>query len=134
MLLLETTNWGHVWMVTLLGFTIVVLLLIVLILILKLFGMIMANRKPQKPASDKWSQPAPVAPSPFRKPQPDSDDTIAAIAMALAEAQSDDEAAIAMALHLYYNSVHDIQSTRLTMTAHSTAWNAKSFGMNNIGF
>ena len=132
MLLLQATDWGHVWMVTLLGFTIVICLLVVLILVLMLFGKLMSDKKPESTA--KWDAPAPVAPSPFSKQVPEQDDTIAAIAMALHAAQSDDEAAIAMALHLYYNGVHDIQNTRLTMTGHATAWNAKSFGMNNIGF
>ena len=132
MFLLEVTNWGHVWMVTLLGFLIVITLLLVLIVLLLIFGKIMSN-KPQ-PTSSKWDEPKPEAPSPFRKPEPEGDATIAAIAMALAAAQSDDEAAIAMALHLYYNGVHDIQDTRLTMVGQATAWNAKSFGMNNIGF
>lgn len=119
-------------MVTLLGFAIVICLLVVLILLLVLFGKLMAKKPVEQ--SSKWDSPAPVAPSPFRKPQPEGDDTIAAIAMALAQAKSNDEAAIAMALHLYYNKVHDIQTTRLTMVGHSTAWNAKAFGMNNLGF
>jgi sodium pump decarboxylase gamma subunit len=120
-------------MVTLLGFLIVITLLLVLILVLLLFGKIMAN-KPQPETPNKWDAPKPEAPSPFSKQVPEADATVAAIAMALAAAQSDDEAAIAMALHLYYNGVHDIQETRLTMVGQSTAWNAKSFGMNNIGF
>ena len=132
MLLLQATDWGHVWMVTLLGFCIVLCLLIVLILVLLLFGKLMSGKKPESTA--KWDAPAPVAPSPFSKQEPEGDATIAAIAMALAAAQSDDEATIAMALHLYYNGVHDIQDTRLTMVGQATAWNAKAFGMNNIGF
>jgi len=119
-------------MVTLLGFTIVICLLVVLILVLTLFGKLMAKKPVEK--SSKWDAPAPEAPSPFRKPQPEGDDTIAAIAMALAQAKSNDEAAIAMALHLYYNKVHDIQVTRLTMRGQASAWNAKAFGMNNVGF
>ena len=133
MLLLETTNWGHVWMVTLLGFLIVICLLVVLILVLMLFGKLMSGKKQED--NTKWNSPAPVAPSPFSKQEPEADATLAAIAMALAQAQGEDKAAIAMALHLYYNGgVHDIQTTRLTMHGQATAWNAKSFGMNNIGF
>jgi sodium pump decarboxylase gamma subunit len=120
-------------MVTLLGFMIVICLLLVLILVLILFGKLMSEKKPE--SSDKWDAPAPVAPSPFSKQQSEDEGTVAAIAMALAQAQGEDKAAIAMALHLYYNGgVHDIQTTRLTMQGKATAWNAKSFGMNNIGF
>ena len=120
-------------MVTLLGFCIVLCLLLVLILVLLLFGKLMSEKKQQGPS--KWDAPAPVAPSPFSKQEPEGDATVAAIAMALAQAQGEDKAAIAMALHLFYNGgVHDIQNTRLTMHGQATAWNAKSFGMNNIGF
>lgn len=132
-MLLLSTDWGHVWMVTLLGFMIVICLLLMLILVLMLFGKLMSEKKPEE--TKKWDAPAPVAPSPFSKQTPESDDTMAAIAMALAQAQGEDKAAIAMALHLYYNhGVHDIQTTRLTMQGHATAWNAKSFSLNNIGF
>ncbi|MBE6324384.1 MAG: hypothetical protein E7074_05320 [Bacteroidales bacterium] len=132
-MLLLSTNWGHVWMVTLLGFMIVICLLLMLILVLMLFGKLMSEKKPE--STKKWDAPAPVAPSPFSKQQPEGDATIAAIAMALAQAQGEDKAAIAMALHLYYKGgVHDTQTTRLTMQGKATAWNAKSFAMNNIGF
>ena len=41
LLSINNINWGHVWMVTILGFLMVVALLVVLIYILKLFGWIM---------------------------------------------------------------------------------------------
>jgi len=121
-------------MVTLLGFAIVLILLVVLIYVLKLFGWVM--QKNNAPKSEKAAPKAMVKPviKPAKSAEPTDEGTMAAIAMALAAAQSDDEAAIAMALHLYYNNAHDIQTTRLTMTGRQSAWNAKSFGMNNVGF
>lgn len=120
-------------MVTLLGFCIVLCLLVVLIYVLKLFGWIM--QEANKPKAPKAEAPAPKAAPAKVSTKPSDDDTLAAIAMALAAAGCDEEkAAIAMALNMYYNNVHDIQITRLTMVGQSTAWNSKSYGMNNAGF
>jgi len=132
MVLLETLDWGHVWMVTLVGFGIVLCLLVVLVYILKLFGWTMQRRQQEEEA--KGPNPLDSMPR-FASNERADEITPAVIAMALAMAKDDDEmAAVAMALYLYHNDLHDIQNTRLTMTGHSTAWNAKSFGMNNLGF
>lgn len=125
---------GETWIVTGLGFGIVLVLLICLIYILKFFGwvmqMIAAPRKPKAEAKAAPAKKAEVKVSPV----PTDEGTMAAIAMALSEASDDDKAAIAMALHLYFNHAHDIAQTTLTMTAKPTAWNSKAFGMNNAGF
>ena len=120
------------WIVTGLGFGIVLVLLVCLIYILKLFGAVM--QKTVKPAEKKADK-APAAPKATKvSPVPTDEGTMAAIAMALSEASDDDKVAIAMALHLYYNHAHDFVDTQLTMTAKPTAWNSKMFGMNNAGF
>ena len=130
-MLLETIDWSHIWMVTLVGFGIVLCLLVVLVYILKLFGWSMQRRSVTE---EKGPNPLDSMPR-FASGETADEVTPAVIAMALAMAKDDDEmAAVAMALYLYNNNVHDIQNTRLTMSGHSTAWNAKSFGMNNIGF
>lgn len=125
---------AETWIVTGLGFGIVLVLLVCLIYILKFFGwvmqMITAPRAPkaEKPAAPAKKEGVKVS------PVPTDEGTMAAIAMALSEASDDDKVAVAMALHLYFNHAHDIAQTTLTMTAKPTAWNSKSFGMNNVGF
>lgn len=121
------------WIVTGLGFGIVLALLICLIYILKMFGWCMQKLlAPKAPKAAKAE--APKKAEVNVSPVPTDEGTMAAIAMALHEANSNDEAAIAMALHLYFNHAHDIAQTTLTMTAKPTAWNSKQFGMNNVGF
>ena len=122
------------WIVTGLGFGIVLALLVCLIYILKFFGFVMQKatggcKKEAKPAKGTR-----VEPKTKVSPVPTDEGTMAAIAMALSEASDDDKVAIAMALHLYYGHAHDFVDTNLTMTAKPTAWNSKVFGMNNAGF
>jgi len=112
------TNWSHIWMVTLLGFCMVIILLVVLIYFLKLFGVIM------KPGA----RPAKAVVTP-QLPQAQS---------GTAAAAQDDQgtmAAVAMALHLYYHSVHDQEPTRITLKKSErrySPWNSKLYGMNNL--
>ena len=111
-------NWSHVWMVTGLGFCMVILLLVVLIFILKLLGAVVSNAvKAPKAAEPKAiSAPAPQA------------------APAAAKASADDDlAAIAMALHLYFNGVHDVEPTEIHIKrVERSGWNSKLYGMNNL--
>ena len=125
---------AQTWIVTGLGFGIVLVLLICLIYILKFFGWLMQKiLAPGKPKAEKAAAPAKKAETKV-SPVPTDEGTMAAIAMALSQASDDDKAAIAMALHLYYGHAHDIAQTTLTMSAKPTAWNSKAFGMNNAGF
>ncbi len=125
---------AETWIVTGLGFGIVLVLLIFLIFVLQLFGMIMQKiSAPKAPKAEKAAAPAKKAETKV-SPVPTDEGTMAAIAMALSEASDDDKVAVAMALHLYFNHAHDIAQTVLTMEAKPTAWNNKSFGMNNAGF
>lgn len=132
-------SWGDTWVVTGLGFGIVVVLLICLVIILQAFGWTMqrmtapkAPKAPEAPkqtpkteSTQKAAQKAQTAPSEPEK---------AAIAMALAASDSDEIAAVAYALHLAHNSRHDLPTAMISLHPHETAWNTKSVGMNNQGF
>ena len=125
------------WVVTGLGFGIVLALLFCLVYVLKLFGVIMQKAtapkapkatptpKEEKPQSAPFKASAPSAPSEPEK---------AAIAMALAQAGDEDIAAIAYALYLAQDTKHDIPTSMISLHKHETAWNEKSVGMNNVGF
>ena len=91
-------NWGHVLMVTLLGFLLVFLLLVVLIYILKLFGYLMQPRVTVQPSH---------APHHTVAEKHDDKDT--------ATLTGNATAAIALALHLYYNGIHDEEPTKVTI-------------------
>jgi Na+-transporting methylmalonyl-CoA/oxaloacetate decarboxylase gamma subunit len=132
-------SWGDTWVVTGLGFGIVVVLLICLVFILQAFGWTMqrmtapkAPKAPEAPkqtpkteSTQKAAQKAQTAPSEPEK---------AAIAMAIAASDSDEIAAVAYALHLAHNSRHDLPTAMISLHPHETAWNTKSVGMNNAGF
>ena len=125
MLLAITTD---TWIITGLGFGIVLLLLFFLVYVLRLFGFIMqkatAPREPKPGKVEKAAEPAPP-----------SEDEKAAIAMAIAQAGDEDIAAIAYALYLAQkNRKHDIPTAMISLRRHETAWNEKSIGMNNVGF
>ena len=94
MILLDIT--ADTWLVTGLGFGIVLLLLFCFIYIMKLLGWIMQPRQKEQPQA--MAEP--------EMPATDNNDT----------------AAVAYALHLYYNSLHDEESPRLTVKNHTTAW------------
>lgn len=109
-------NWSHVWMVTGLGFCMVIALLVVLIFILKLLGAVVSSAV----KAPKAAQPKAVA-APAAQAAP-------------AEASADDDlAAIAMALHLYFNGVHDVEPTEIHIKrVERSGWTSKLYGMNNL--
>ncbi|MBO4268148.1 MAG: OadG family protein [Bacteroidaceae bacterium] len=112
-------NWPHVWMVTGVGFCMVICLLVVLIFILKLLGAVVSNAlKAPKAAAPKAAAPQ----------------ALSVAAPAAAQASADDDlAAIAMALHLYFNGVHDVEPTEIHIRkAERSGWNSKLYGMNNL--
>ena len=111
-------NWGHVWMVTGLGFLLVFVLLVVLIFTLKGFGAIM-----QKAISAPAPKTVQVKQPPLPQKKEDNEMAI----------NSNVTAAIAMALHLsYFGGEHDEEPTRITIIPHRTTWNDKMYGMNNL--
>ena len=124
MILLAVT--ADTWIVTGLGFGIVLALLVCLVFILQGFGWVM--QKATAPKASKEEKPAPsiqstqATPSkPEPKPAPAS--------------PADDMAAIAYALYLASRDVkHDVPTAMISLHKHETAWNEKSIGLNNIGF
>ena len=109
-------NWPHVWMVTGVGFCMVIALLVVLIFILKLLGSVISGAV-KAPKAD-----APKAAAPAAAP-----------AATVVSSADDDQAAIAMALHLYFNGVHDVEPTEIHIKrVERSGWNSKLYGMNNL--
>ncbi len=111
-------NWSHVWMVTGLGFLMVIALLVVLIFILKLLGTVISG----------------AVKAPAKASAPKADATAAVSAAPKAQTGADDDlAAIAMALHLYFNGVHDVEPTEIHIKrVERSGWNSKLYGMNNL--
>jgi len=130
MVLLAVT--ADTWIVTGLGFGIVLVLLFCLVYVLQFFGWIM--QKATAPRAPKAEQPAPAPKAPVTSAEPTDEGTKAAIAMSLAQAGDEDIAAIAYALYLARDAKHDIPTAMISLKQHETAWNTKSIGMNNVGF
>lgn len=129
MTLLAITS--ETWMVTGLGFGIVLAVLFGLVFIMQFLGWVMQKMTaPKAPKQAKKVQTTPAVQSAV----PTDKGTMAAIAMALSEASDDDKVAVAMALYLYMGKNHDIPTATIAPQARNTAWNAKSIGMNNKGF
>ena len=130
MVLLAVT--ADTWIVTGLGFGIVLVLLFCLVYVLQFFGWIM--QKATAPRAPKAEQPAPAPKASVTSAEPTDEGTKAAIAMSLAQAGDEDIAAIAYALYLACDAKHDIPTAMISLKQHETAWNTKSIGMNNQGF
>lgn len=125
------------WIITGLGFGIVLALLFCLVYILKGFGWIMQKvTAPKAPKPEKEEKPAEEKKTPEIKisaSNPSEDEKVA-IATAIAMAGDEDIAAIAYAIYLANNSKHDIPTAMIKPQARESAWNTKSIGLNNIGF
>lgn len=136
MVLLAVTS--DTWIVTGLGFGIVLLLLFCLVFILMFFGWIMqkatAPRAPKSGASSQSNGKSGLRLEGSPSAEPTDEGTKAAIAMAIAQAGDEDKAAIAFALYLAQNKKHDIPTAMISIRKHETAWNEKSIGLNNVGF
>ncbi len=130
MVLLAVT--ADTWIVTGLGFGIVLVLLFCLVYVLQFFGWIM--QKATAPRAPKAEQPAPAPKASATSAEPTDEGTKAAIAMSLAKAGDEDIAAIAYALYLARDAKHDVPTAMISLKQHETAWNTKSTGMNNVGF
>ena len=131
MVLLAVT--ADTWIVTGLGFGIVLVLLFCLVFIVQGFGWVMQKATaPKAPKAPKKEKPAPKVSAPSAEPTDEG--TKAAIAMSLAQAGDEDIAAIAYALYLARDVKHDIPTAMISLHKHETAWNEKSVGMNNVGF
>ena len=126
MVLLAVT--ADTWIITGLGFGIVLALLFCLVFILQFFGWTMQKATaPKAPKEEKKEekpvQSAPVVEStPSPKPAP-------------TPSPADDTAAVAYALYLASCDMkHDAPTGMIAVQARETAWNTKSIGMNNQGF
>ena len=127
MVLLAVTT--DTWIVTGLGFGIVLLLLFFLIYVMKFFGWTMQKIEASK--APKEEKPALSTPSQPSTPRPSSEPSVEKPA----PSPADDTAAIAMALYLASrNTNHDAPTSMIKPQARETAWNTKSIGLNNIGF
>ena len=115
---------AETWIVTGLGFGIVLGLLFCLVFILQLLGWIM-----QKVLAPK----APKAPNVEAKAAA-QDKAPKAVVTPASEAGDGEMAAIAMALYLYSGGKHDVPTAPIAPQARNTAWNAKEIGLNNKGF
>lgn len=108
-----------IWMVTGLGFLLVLILLFIFVYIMKLMGWIMQPRVKAKKQEQTDTHAQTVAHT-----QKEDTEHITLTA--------DCTAAIALALHLYYNGVHDEEGTKTIVQPHRTQWNNKMYGMNNL--
>ncbi len=131
MVLLAVT--AETWIVTGLGFGIVLVLLFCLVYILQAFGWIMTSAEKGFSCSCKCKKEEAKANANAKAENPSSEEK-AAIAMAISEASNDDLAAVAYALYLAQDKKHDIPTAMISLHKHETAWNEKSIGMNNQGF
>ena len=118
------------WIVTGLGFGIVLALLFCLVFVMQFFGWTMQKiEAPKAPKATKEEKPSPVS-------QPTKENIVSAPAKpAPAPSPDDDTAAIAMALYLASrDGKHDAPTGMIAVQARETAWNTKSIGLNNVGF
>ena len=123
MVLLAVT--ADTWIVTGLGFGIVLVLLFCLVYILQGFGWIMQKATaPKAPKEEKKEE-----------PQEEKKTVIPETPKPMQASPDDDTAAIAYALYLAScNTKHDAPTGMIAVQARETAWNTKSIGLNNIGF
>ena len=136
LLVVESLTWSEIWMVTGLGFGIVLVLLFFLVYVLKAFGWIMTSAEKGFTCPCKCKK-AEAKANANDAAEPTAEEK-AAIAMSINEASkdsNDDIAAVAFALYLAQrDSKHDVPTAMISLHKHETAWNEKSIGMNNAGF
>lgn len=110
-------NWTNAWIITLIGFSLVVVLLILLVLVLMAFGAIMVRiNEPKK----EELKPVAVVPTPDATEE-------------LVDITGEELAAIAMAIQLSKETAHDVESKVLTIVSNpNSAWASKTFGINNL--
>ena len=113
------------WIVTGLGFGIVLVLLFCLVFILQGFGWIM--QKATAPGASSQSNGKSGLRLEGQKPSPQAPQT----SPVSESTASDDTAAIAYALYLANRDIkHDSPVAMISSQARETAWNTKSFGLN----
>ncbi len=116
--MLLAINWFNTTVITLLGFSVVFVILILLIFILTGFGAIM--------------QPKVKAAQPVQKADDASNNQEK---LENIKITANTTAAIAMALHLYYSEQHDVEPMEIHIThitRKDSPWNSKIYGINNL--
>jgi len=114
-------NWADALNVVTFSFTMVFILLVLIVFVLNIFSRIVAPkvRVPKKKTGIDHQNPT----NPQEKEYDEEH---------LSAGQS---AAIAMALHLYYNEVHDEESSVITIKTverRYSPWSSKIYGLNNL--
>ena len=123
-MLLQITS--ATWIVTGLGFGIVLALLFCLVYILQGFGWIMQKATAPKAPKEEVKK---------EEPKEEKKTVIPEAPKPAPASPADDTAAIAYALYLAScNTKHDAPTSMIKPQARETAWNTKSIGMNNQGF
>ena len=116
-MVLLAVNWTNAWIITFIGFGLVVVLLILLVFVLMGFGAIMVRAN--APKKETNLKPVAVVPTPN--------------ATEPVEITGEELAAIAMAIQLSKESAHDNESKVLTIVSDpNSAWSSKTFGINNL--
>lgn len=113
MVFLEVT--AYTWLVTGLGFAIVLLLLCLFVFVMMGLGALM--QWIENPSKRKEAAVVPTTSSPQAAPA--------------ALQEGDDSVAVAFTLHLFYG-IHDIDAPKLTIHSHHSTWNEHTFGINNL--
>ena len=114
MVFLEVT--ADTWLVTGLGFGIVLVLLCLFVYVMKGLGALM-----------QWIEQRLSGKAEVKEVTP----KVAPVKAEVAAGGADDMAAIAIALHMFYG-IHDMEAPRLTIHAHHSTWNEHTFGINNL--
>lgn len=116
-MVLLAVNWTNAWIITLIGFGLVVSLLIFLVFVLLGFGAIMARLN--APKKETNLKPVAVVPTPN--------------AVETVEITGEELAAIAMAIQLSKETAHDAEHKVLTIVSNpNSTWASKTFGINNL--
>ena len=115
------------WIVTGLGFGIVLVLLICLVFILQFFGWVMQKATAPKTPKEEKREETPISKNEVNR-------ALAAenIQSPITDSkESDDAAAVAYALYLATQDVqHDAPTAMISLKQRETAWNTKSIGLN----
>ena len=113
---IQTFGWSEIGWITLIGFSLVFLLLVVLIYVLKVFGYVATRKKVEK------KKPAAATAAPAKEQEEEM----------ISEAKV---AAIAIALNLYRGAMHDQESEVITIQAIKRAyspWNSKIHSLTQL--
>lgn len=113
-------DWSETSRVVILGISMVFVILVLLIFVIKFLGMLFAPKVLLKKKSQKNA---------INEPEPKEEE------YEESHLTAECSAAIGMALHLYYEDVHDLESTIVTIKRvekRYSPWNSKIYGLTNL--